>query len=85
MNHPFGISIENSNQIFSISIDDAARLTGICRSRIYDLINAGSIDARKMGKSTLILGDSLRKFLENLPPARSKKFPVPQLLNQKKF
>ena len=83
MNDPLGTSIDDSKPIFSVSIDDAVRLTGICRSRIYDLINAGTIDARKFGKSTIILADSLRDFLANLPSARSKKHPVPQLLNQK--
>lgn len=80
MNDLLGI---NTDFPMSVSIDDASRLTGICRSRIYDLINAGAIDARKFGKSTIILTDSLKKFLAQLPPARSKKYPVPQLLNQK--
>ena len=75
-----GTSIDD---LLGISIENAARLTGICRSRIYHLIDAGKIDAKKHGKSTIILADSLRKFLTDLPSAKSKKFPVPQLLNQK--
>ena len=73
----------NMDDVLGISIENAAILTGICRSKIYILINAGKIDAKKCGKSTIILTDSLRRFLADLPSARSEKYPVPQLLNQK--
>lgn len=68
MNDPLGINIE---EIFTLSIETAARITGICRSRIYILIADGSIDAKKLGKSTLIDAASLRRFLADLPPAKS--------------
>jgi hypothetical protein len=73
----------NIDDLIGISIENAALHTGICRSKIYNLINSGKIDARKHGKSTIIMVDSLKKFLADLPSARSKKYPVPQLLNQK--
>lgn len=66
MSDPLGINIE---EILSLSIETAARITGICRSRIYTLIANGSIDAKKFGKSTLIDAASLRRFLADLPSA----------------
>ena len=64
------VFIDEELASMAVSIETAARLTGICRSRLYYLIAEGRIDARKYGKSTLILADSLRKFLSDLPPAK---------------
>lgn len=48
----------------SLRIPEAVRLTGLSRSRIYELIKSGEIDYAKVGNSTLILMDSLRAFIE---------------------
>ncbi len=64
------VFLDEEMEPISVSIETASRLTGICRSRIYYLIAQGKLDARKYGKSTLILADSLKKFLSDLPPAK---------------
>lgn len=49
----------------SVRIPEAVRLTGISRSRIYELMRDGEIEFAKVGSSTLILVDSLRKFIRS--------------------
>lgn len=56
-----------SNEPFepiSVRIPDAVRLTGLSRSRLYELMKSGDIAFAKVGASTLVLVDSLRSFLE---------------------
>jgi excisionase family DNA binding protein len=48
----------------SVRIPDAVRLTGLSRSRLYELMKSGEIEFLKVGASTLILVASLRRFLE---------------------
>lgn len=48
----------------SVRIPEAVRLTGISRSRIYELMGTGEIEHAKVGSSTLILFDSLQRFVE---------------------
>ena len=48
----------------SVKIPEAVRLTGLSRSRIYELMRSGDIAFAKVGSSTLILVDSLRQFIE---------------------
>lgn len=74
------VFLDEEIEPFSVSIETAARLTGICRSRLYYLIAEGRLDARKYGKSTLIIADSLRKFLNNLPLAKIRRKDLPQSL-----
>jgi excisionase family DNA binding protein len=47
----------------SVKIREAVRMTGISRSRIYDLMKSGDIEYVKVGSATLILVDSVRRFL----------------------
>jgi len=49
----------------SVRIPDAVRLTGLSRSRLYELMRDGEIDYVKVGRSTLLLVDTLRAFLES--------------------
>ena len=55
-------------QPISVRIPEAVRLTGLSRSRIYELMKAGSIEHVKVGSSTLILFESLRGFVESRRP-----------------
>lgn len=48
----------------SVRIREAVRLTGLSRSRIYELMAAGDIEFVKVGRSTLVLVDSLRAFID---------------------
>lgn len=48
----------------SVRIPDAVRLTGLSRSRLYELMRSGDIPFVKVGSSTLIPFDSLRAFID---------------------
>jgi len=48
----------------SVRVPDAVRLTGLSRSRLYELLGSGDIEFVKVGASTLILVESLRQFIE---------------------
>jgi hypothetical protein len=47
----------------SVRIPDAVRMTGLSRSRIYELMRSGDIEFAKVGSSTLIIVESLRRFV----------------------
>ncbi len=51
-------------------IDDAKRMIGCGTTRLYELIGAGLLDARKAGGRTLITSESLRSYAEGLPKAK---------------
>jgi excisionase family DNA binding protein len=55
--------------MISLTIADAAKISGLGRTTIYELIGAKKLDARKAGNRTLITGESLRAFIASLPPA----------------
>ncbi|WP_151953482.1 helix-turn-helix domain-containing protein [Sphingomonas sp. EC-HK361] len=44
----------------SVRISTAVQLTGISRSRLYELIQSGDLETVKVGRSTLILYKSLK-------------------------
>lgn len=48
----------------SVRIKEACRMTGIGRSKLYELIAAGDIEVIKVGSMTLVPVDALRSFLE---------------------
>jgi excisionase family DNA binding protein len=48
----------------AVRIREACRLTGIGRSKLYELIGAGEIEIVKVGTMTLIPIHSLQRFLE---------------------
>jgi excisionase family DNA binding protein len=50
----------------SVRISTAVTLTGISRSRIYELIQAGDLQTVKLGRTTLIPFSSLRRLIERL-------------------
>lgn len=52
----------------SVRIPEAVRLTGLSRSRIYELMKSREIAFVKVGSSTLILVASLRRFIESRRP-----------------
>ena len=57
----------------SVKIPQAVRLTGLSRARIYERMKSGDIEFAKVGSSTLIMVESLRRFLHS----RSSGFPSP--------
>ena len=50
--------------LLAVRIPEACRISGIGRSKLYELIGAGEIPVIKVGAITLILVESLRQFLE---------------------
>jgi excisionase family DNA binding protein len=57
------------DDVFAFTVADAVRYSGIGKSSLYDAIGAGRLDARKIGRKTLILAESLRSFIANAPAA----------------
>jgi excisionase family DNA binding protein len=51
--------------IISVRIPEAVKITGISRSRLYELMRSGEIETVKIGASRLVLVESLRAFLES--------------------
>lgn len=47
----------------TVRIDAASKLTGISRSQIYELIQAGRLDTVKVGRVNLIRYNSLKRLL----------------------
>lgn len=47
----------------SVRVATAVKLTGIGRSTLYELINAGEIETIKIGRSTFIPYRSLKKLI----------------------
>jgi excisionase family DNA binding protein len=45
------------------SVAEACRVTSIGRTRLYELINEGRLEVRKIGKRTLIPAASLRRLI----------------------
>ena len=52
---------------YSFTIEEACRRSGIGRTKLFELLNNGSIPWRKLGRKTLILAEDLQRFLKNLP------------------
>jgi excisionase family DNA binding protein len=50
-----------------LSVPEASHVSGIGRTKLYEAIGAGELEARKYGKRTLILRDDLLRFLTSLP------------------
>lgn len=48
----------------TVRVRDACRITGIGRSKLYELIAAGEIEIVKVGTITLIPTESLRRFID---------------------
>lgn len=49
----------------SMRIPDACRYTGISRSTLYLLIANGEVEIIKLGASTLVVTESLRRLVES--------------------
>lgn len=56
-------------EVIAHTIADAAKISGLGRTSLYELIGAGKIEARKAGNRTLIPADSLRAYIASLPRA----------------
>jgi excisionase family DNA binding protein len=59
-----------------VSVREAARRAGVSRSRIYELLKSGEIDAVKDGARTLVIVASLDAWLDRLKPWRPSAAPL---------
>ena len=50
-----------------LGVKDAATFIGLSKSRLYELITEGTIEARKLGARTVVPIASLRAYVENAP------------------
>ena len=62
------------NQIepIALKISEACAASRCSRTVLYDAIKRGELRALKRGKSTLILENDLRRWLDSLPPITPK-------------
>jgi excisionase family DNA binding protein len=51
------------------TLDTATVLSGLSRSKLYEGIQRGALDAVKAGGRTLIVYASLKRYVAALPPA----------------
>ncbi len=47
----------------SVRIPDAVRMTGLSRTKIYQLITSGEIEVAKIGRSTVVIFSSLQAMI----------------------
>lgn len=57
-------STSGPSEPLAVRIPEACRLSGIGRSKLYELIGAGEIEVIKVGAITLVPMDSLRLFIQ---------------------
>ncbi len=53
-----------SDQIITAPVAEFCRLSGLGRSRVYELIGDGTLDSITIGKRRLIVIDSYRRLVE---------------------
>lgn len=53
-----------------VSPKEAARLLGLSRNHVYDLLKEGAIESRYLGKRRQVVVSSLHDFIESLPAER---------------
>jgi excisionase family DNA binding protein len=51
----------------ALSIEHACRVSGLGKTKLYELIGAGTLKSRKVGRRRLILLTDLSEFLQSLP------------------
>ena len=53
--------------IISYSVEDAGNAVGLSRTRIFEAIKSGELEARKAGRATIIEADELRRWIKSMP------------------
>ncbi len=52
--------------VIACDLDEASRIIGIGKTKLYEEINAGRLKAKKFGRRTLIPIQALQDWFENL-------------------
>ena len=63
------LTMQDGPTPLAFTIPGASAASGFPRTKLYELIGAGVLDARKSGRQTIIIGDSLRAYMASLPAA----------------
>ena len=58
------MTYKDTPEPLAYSVADACRVSSFGKTRLYQLINEGKLQARKVGKRTLIPAASLRQLIE---------------------
>ena len=58
------MNVKSDHEPLAYSVADAIRVSSIKKTRLYQLIKEGRLEARKVGKRTLIPAASLRALIE---------------------
>ena len=59
------------DELITVDVKEAARITGLSRSKIYELIQDQDIVAIKLGRRTLIEVSAIREYISKLPAFNS--------------
>ena len=51
----------------ALSIAQACAITGLGKTKLYELIDSRTLKARRLGRRRLVLRRDLQEFLETLP------------------
>jgi hypothetical protein len=51
----------------AVAIEDAPRIVGVSRTRIFEAIRNSELSARKAGRCTIIEVDELKRWVRSLP------------------
>lgn len=62
---------QKSTEALALPISDAARLLGIGKTKLFDLVRTGALPAVRLGGRTLILREDLEAFTAARPRWRS--------------
>jgi excisionase family DNA binding protein len=60
------IATEAQLEPLTVRVSTAVKLTGISRSRIYELIQSGDLETHKVGRTTLIPYRSLKHLVTGI-------------------
>lgn len=50
--------------VLFVSVNDAAKILNLGRTSIYQLINAGTLETRKMGRRRVVTTESIRRLAD---------------------
>jgi excisionase family DNA binding protein len=53
-----------SDRVISAPINEFCALSGLGRTKVYEMLDGGELDSIKIGKRRLIIIDSYRKLIE---------------------